>query len=275
MLENPIDNMEFKGDWSPQSKNYSWDKVSRDILTNPKGVEKIKKIWRNAAYNYIIYFIKSPQAFKNGLNYSGLASTEKIKQLYGVDIQPNADSITLVYTNNIGSPKEPMTGWIMAHRFAHMIASSSNNYVQKIYYELVKKIEKDCAKTIEHVYNIKKQPDYYRSELNYKNSRKFDLLLLKFASMIGTMKSARDANVPRFSEFVHELFAQYVLKGYIKLNRLSKPLIMRYNWGNPEYRYPNSNNLADANQDIEDYEELWSHYMDEILSNCVGGIFIF
>jgi len=43
--EDAIDNIELKGDWNPSAKKYGYDKPSIGILTNPKGLERVKKKW--------------------------------------------------------------------------------------------------------------------------------------------------------------------------------------------------------------------------------------
>ena len=49
------------------------------------------------------------------------------------EFKPNDNEITVIYTRN-DFQLNPMTAWIMAHRFAHMISSYIEEVIEEIYF---------------------------------------------------------------------------------------------------------------------------------------------
>ena len=124
-----------------------------------------------------------------------------LKNFLNIDFQPKPNSITIIFTNNITSgPKMPMNQWTIAHRIGHAIQNNEH------YREFFEEVNLDFNEILNEVYGQKLS--FSQKELAKK----------ELAHYLGTMASARNKRLNDFDEFVHELIAQYITKGFITLN---------------------------------------------------------
>jgi len=273
--EMSIKNFELLGKWGPEAKRqYGYSKQDVGILENPKGKEKILKKWSNSKQDFNLYFVRSFEAQK--FRELGERSSEWIKENIGIDIQPDPHAITIVFTQNTGTEKIPMTAWAIAHRVSHAIKLDSTfmNY-------FTKRIEKELKYLISSIYGLSFSQSYWlSSEEDQKKEEEDQKKLLGFVYKIGIMKSAREENLVTFGEFIHELVAQYIITGKIRFNSIPKSFIIqkRFVYGNPNNNMA-SHNLEDS--ELEEYndslyyfgEEL-EHNLDTIFNGLEDKIFV-
>ena len=100
------------------------------ILGNHKAVEKIHKKWSNTKQNFDFYFIRDQKAFK--FVQQGEVDQDWVKKNLGEDIPPNPNAITIIFTNNTGVEKIPMTAWMIAHRMGHVFSQNNSLFYNEI-----------------------------------------------------------------------------------------------------------------------------------------------
>lgn len=272
--EMPIANFTKIGDFSPDAKRkYGFDKKDAGILSNQNAIDKIHRKWSNSKENFDFYFVRQPNAYKHV--EVGAVSSDWVKQNLNLDIQPNEDSITVIFTNNIGTEKIPMTAWGMAHRFGHAIRRDQNYQ-----HYIVEEIEKDFKKLLKEIYNYQFSNMYGYNASNYNSYGKDQNALRALAYAVGTMRSARQRNLVRFGEFPHEITAQYLITGKVKFNPLPNFLITRNSmaWGRPNPQGLNATRdqekMEEWNEQLQGYAGKYEHYLDSIFMGLVGKIFV-
>lgn len=265
LIEMPINNFQLKGQWGKDAKRkYGYDSKSSGILENPKGIEKIHRLWSNSKQDFDFYFLRSSKAYKHV--EVGMVEPEWVKENLDLDIKPN-DNITVIFTNNNAADRQPLNSWTIGHRLGHAIARTEeyNYYFQKA-------IETDFKQILKSVYGLD-------SKLHVSYSD-FDKQLKALASALGTMKSARDGTLRNFNEFLHELLAQYLITGKITFNNLTRSLILRkrFAWGNPsnltKYYIISDEELEQWNDTIQYYSKKYEDGLDQLLSSFNGSIFV-
>lgn len=269
LSEMPIQNLHVVGNWE-SPKKYGWDDISKKIITSPKGIEKIKKRWTLARHNFDIYLLKNPKVHKY-VNY-GRTNPVFVKTNLGLDINPDPDAVAVIYTQNKGADRVPMTGWALAHRLGHALAFNDNRpnfWYSEIYTPILRKF-----KQLLSVYGMS---SWDRSN-NYDYDRKKEISdekkVVQIAYAIGTMKSARDRNLSRFPEFVHELMAQYMLTGDIKFKPLPEKILVGHAWGRPQHRSISADDAHYNQYIVDEIAEFAKYIFDELLDDAVGGIYI-
>ena len=263
LVETPISHFELLGNWDNNKRKYGYQPDDVGILTSEKGVEKIKRKWENVRQDFDLYFLKSPIAYKQ--IEVGEVSDEFLRDKLKINLPPiNRDHITVIYTNNIGAERVPMTAWTIAHRFGHAI--------RKIHeaQEFNKKVEQSLTRFIEFYYNTNspRMTNYSNREVGAQF--KFEALLRNLAKALGTMKSARTGNIIRFYEFAHELLAQYIITGKIHFNDLPDRIVHSYAWGKPQGPFKS----GDGSEDLRDLELELINDCDWLLDSMIGKIFV-
>ncbi len=264
LFEAPISDISFMGDWD---KNSSFRQQDRKLLSNPKAITKIKAMWKFPEdINFNIICVNHKEA-KNHIEI-GVVDQKYIAKGFtetGEDILKSlkGDEINVIFTNNNGSEGVPMTGWIMAHRLGHAIQRSRWRYPKLVYYW-----DEAIQLYIDSLSNLN---EHYNTNFSI-NKRNQSLPLtgpLKYlVNHIGTMKSARDANIRNPYEFLHEMLAQYMITGSIKLN--PPPLSFKYR--NAIIKRPENESLDD--EWIYDIPHQLKDYFETVLYNLVGKILV-
>jgi len=264
MNEMPIRTFDLQGDWNPANpRKYGYTKQDVGILNNPAGVEKIHKLWSNSKNTFDLYFIKSKDAYKHV--EVGEVSPQWVKENLKVDIEPKPDAITIIFTNNVGDQKVPMTAWIIAHRLGHAIRRTdvfNDNFA--------KEITRDFYDLANQVYGIEKGSDIY--ERNTK--------LRPLALALGTMRSARKENLRNFNELAYELVAQYITTGKITFAPIPASLITRrrFAWGNPahdrKYTKLKGEELTEWDEIVKGYAGKYEYYLDNHFDSLEGKMFV-
>ncbi len=224
--EMPISAISHLGDWNKGSSFRSAQ--DRKLLTNDKAITKIKTMWRYPdEVNYNILLINNAEA--NLHTEVGLVKPEgnspydclpaMFPKTIG-QIQPllKGDHVNIIFTNNKGSERVPLTGWVMAHRFGHAISRGTSSHY---FTEAEKTFERYLTDLVEQ----------YRLTPNNKltfGGRSPRILAStntrSLISSICTFKSARDNNLRNSMEAMFELFAQYIITGKCVFNDIPRSI---------------------------------------------------
>lgn len=276
--EAPINDINLIGNWEDNDRPRGYDKPSIAMLKNPNYLEKIKHKWRNTEEDYDIYLLRS----KEGNKYTEVGEIDEdfIKNKLHIDLQIDPNHITIIFTNNKGVEKVPLTPWIMAHRFGHALARKSGRRESEGDYDnIYKQVEQLLAYVQRKLYpnSVSRDDNIYNAGYFVRREKYF----LHIANALGTMKSARERKLRASFELTNELIAQYIVTGKIQLNsdyaKYPKVLPTRYAWGNPVG--PWKTRLDDSDKEIfKNSIEGWEARIETdialLLESAVGRIFL-
>lgn len=270
LFESPISDFHHIGNFDkPSSFRHAQD---RKLVTAPKALEKIRGMWKypeETMFNVI--FInhpdiagKQPTATHSGpLQEVGIVDVDWLEDnmpRVWPELQPmlNHDQVNVIYTNNSGSERVPMTGWIMAHRLGHglyadqrMAGWGKEGSAETYYMGMAFKEVERALHEVMSRYGIG-YPDH-----GFYGARKFipqNGALLGFIRNFCTFRSARDSNVRNPFEIVYECMAQYMMTGRIRFNDIPKG----YRYGNSYYRFRG---------DEGDYHQFNARMKDELAND--------
>lgn len=281
--ETPIEDMNFIGDWD---RNSSYREKDRKLLTNPKAQSKIIQKWEKTIVPFNIYFVNSPEANRHNEigpvteNWLEMNMPETYSQ-----IKINDDAVNIIYNSNKGSPKAPMTAWIMAHRFGHTMFCRGKNDNWKADWRVVESftharniILQTASEILEKAYGITGLPDSERSlEINGGRRGKEDKILTGFFREIGTMRSARTRELVNELEFTLELLSQYMITGKINF----KPVPNRFRYSKKMNGYIPAYAVLKNSENREEYNEMLSDLANDLeetfrhaLYESVGNILV-
>jgi len=262
LKEAPIDTYATIGDFT---KGASFrDKRDRDLVIHPVAIQKVKDFFKNTSTDFDFYFVN----LKGRKMFSELGVVKKdfIFKPYpdGLGITPeqlkdgkiNENNITVFFVGNTAAEKVPMTSWTIAHRFGHVIR---RGYAFEVYSEW---LESQFKEVLE-LYGVN-----VRGDIGQTEKAKAQLF-----NQVGTMKSARDNKIDRPFEFYYELLAQYLKNGKITLNRLT-PTITKGFAAYGRKKYARTSNVEDVNQILGGIERDFRYYAEDVLSSCVGDIYV-
>ncbi len=277
--EVPIQDIDHVGDFSKGSS--FTHKRDRMIVTHPASIQNIKKKFGNVKQNINLMFVNT----KEGRHHTevGKVDPEWVKKNLGEQVSNSLEkintdnAITVIFTNNKGDQRVPMTPWIMAHRLMHSLArsqfsisvGSSAHY--KFYNEAADEIIRFTSEYIMPAYfgYEKEFPSTYRQAMSAPRDKQ---LFLKYLFQeIGTFKSARDKKLRDWFEFVNELGAQYIITGDVKFNPLPKTLGPK-GFGR-QVSLTSEDLMVDQAEDGKD--SMASYFklkMDKLLDSAVGTI---
>jgi hypothetical protein len=272
LQEDSIEDIELKGDWD-SNKQYGWNKADTGILKSPKGLERIKTKWK-LDQPVDVYLVKDKNARK--FVELGRVPFEFIRDKMGLDILPDSDHITIIYTQNTGAEKIPATPWTLAHRFGHALARVNGMGRSNDQYKSIEEAVNRLFQTVaDEVYGTDiSERGYYKPEVSQINSK----IRRELGHALGTFKSARDRRLRADFEFVNEIIAQYIITGKVKLNReFPKVLPLRYTWGQPSGKWRkklSEEDNADLGNYISNMERELEYHIDDALNAAIGDIFV-
>ena len=276
LFEAPIADISYIGDWNKTSSfKHAQD---RKLLTNPKAVAKIKSMWKypeESMFNVIL--VNHPNANKSETREVGSVSIEwfydNMKKIAPeIEKLIRQDQVNIVYTNNNGSERVPMTGWIMAHRLGHAFMADirpvSGGKSNGSYYF------KEAADEFEN--QITKLAEFYgiRSSSSYRGKAvlPFNGPVQGLLREICTFKSAREHNLRNPFEAVYEYLAQYMLTGQVKFN--PAPSRFRYGPSLYSFRRDEDADLDYANMILSDLAYQLKEYYETAIGYSEGEIFV-
>lgn len=278
LFEAPIDNISLVGNWDRNSSFRS--PADRGILQSPKGIEKIKRLWQNTSNDFNMYMVNSPEA--NRYTEVGIVSKEWLEENMPKTypfLQLRDDQINVIFTNNKATQRHPMTAWIIAHRLGHAFwtwsfgtgnaGRSSHGYKetrqQMLFYV------GQLASQYSDSFTSDQMGIRYGSGQTTTAHDTHEKIFLGLYNEIGTMKSARDRKIRNEFEFLHELFAQYIITGSVKFNPLPDSIKV----GRSTLRFKGTEADRDYYDGIlEDLAMTLGDYFQMSLDESVGRIYV-
>jgi hypothetical protein len=276
LAEMPISNAELVGKWDKwpqdQKQHQLYDKASYNILTNDPNFEKLKGRFSKTKQNFDIYFVK-----KGGMSRHhevGEVSEDYLDQL-GIDLPPiNGSNITLLFTNNRAAERMPLTPWTTAHRMGHAFRRLPE------YDKFYRAIEREFDELIDEIYGLKKPSQW--GDPKGKKQQDYARFMRQLMQAFGSMRSAREGELFREGEFVHELLAQYIINGKITFREeIPRQLVTKYAWGNPTWDGSKSSKIHNdeymMDYVVEKLRAAASYFgilCERMLDACVGKIFV-
>ena len=284
LSEMPIGTADLIGKgWNkdiPQGKSQDqhYDRATINILKSDaaKGFEKLRKSFALVDQTIDVYFVKTP-GMRDHIEV-GEVSEDYLKQLE-IDVpQINRSNITIFFTNNTGAERMPLTPWTIAHRMGHAVRSLES------YQNFTRHVEKDFNELLEQIYGKNKPSRYFgvQDDRAQREQRDHDSFVRQLMMELGTMRSAREKELFRSGEFVHELFAQAITQNKIKFNeKIPRQLIIRYAWGNPTWDgsthskiHRDEYMLDDIIERIRSNAHFYKSQVKLVLRDMVGKIFV-
>ena len=274
LQEAPIQDLDHVGDFSKGS-SFRHER-DRRIITHPASIANIKKKFGNVRQNINILFVNTPQG--NRHTELGEVSIPWITDELGPKVVSKIESmrtenaITIIFTNNKGAQRIPMTPWIMAHRMMHVFARGNPRKYQEAADEITR-FTSDYVfpaylgydRTAPSTYNQYLTGGYQRSASHRDKQLLFKHLFYK----VGTFKSARDKKLRDWFEVINELGAQYIITGAVKFNEAPRCIGARN-----EYCASDKLMLDQANDGLESMAHYFGMKMDKLLDDCIGKIYL-
>lgn len=256
LTEAPISDISHVGNWE---KNSSFrDKNDRKLLTSVKALANIKKMWKYPQdENFNIILVNNADA--NQHTELGIVEMDRLPVMFPRSwdvIEPyiKPDEVNIIFTNNKGAERVPMTGWIMAHRYGH--ALMRNSYYMKETVPIFLRYLTDILAN----YGVK----ISNNDL-LKNGPHTALLY-----SICTFRSARNRELRTPFEALYELFAQYIFSGKLVFN----PLPASFLYHRQTYRYQEDDRDTWGQYVLDDMnDELVSHF-DTAMRYSVGKVLV-
>lgn len=265
LSETPIEDVNLVGNWE---RNSSFRRpMDRKLLTSPKGQAKLIHKWQRTVVPFSLWFVNSPEAGRHkevGEVTEQWLATNLPTTLPQLQLRDNA--VNVIYTNNSGAEWMPMTAWVAAHRFAHVIRALPE------FEQMRDMVFRALTRILVNAYG-QTQPQRY----DFERREVFNRMMTKFCEMIGTFKSARNKQIRNQYEFVYELVAQYMITGTIRFNPVPRSFSHgRMAWGRPT-NYASlrgSETGDDINQDLMELAAQTQNACEDLLYSCVGRIFV-
>ena len=222
--EAPIGDYETIGNFDKNSSIR--DPRDRSIISNPKSIERVKSKFDNTSYNFNLYFVNMPKATRH--KEVGEVDEEWVIENLGQDVMDKVgkgpSGINIIFTNNSGAERVPMTPWIMAHRIGHALVREKGmnqfgNHSNPMAYAFSDFI-RHTSYVLENVYGLENRglPENVRQLSSA--SRPIQLLYKNYWQAICTFRSARQGNLRDWFEVNNEMIAQYITTGSVRFNDL-------------------------------------------------------
>lgn len=268
LSEAPLTDYMPLGDFE-QGKGGFRHAVDKKLVTNPVTIGKLYKFFSRTPYDVRIF----PVQVRGGGRWleTGEVHREDLVKAVGVGNAQRVlsgqspDNITVVFTNNTGAERMPLTPWMMAHRMGHAIrrggAAVAWETAYRHFWNGLDEIMRDYyGFAIPRISNYASDPDQYRAMID----------------AIGTMRSARQKTINRISEFPYEMFAQYLNTGEVRFNPAPRQLVSRRQaWGHPQIlRTISPEKQRQAARDLETLSHDMELLFNDVMSNALGRIYV-
>lgn len=241
--EAPI-SLDYRGFNASPDETTSFDASDQRLAASEKARAKIKHLWRNSVVDVDAVMVNlrmEPTRAAYELEAGFISTAERVGDVYGITINPRPEAITVVFGQNEGTNKVPLTGWIMAHRMYHVFQGADWDSYAGGHAKFPKvrpfvRLADDILKE-----TLNELPSMYRDDRRRTDAfswlRNPEMNSL-FAHAVLPTKAGRDGVLTNPEELLPEAFALYILRGKLKLNRLPDQL------GDMTLR-PHSRKLAD------------------------------
>lgn len=270
LIEAPLHDFERIGNFDKARSFHS--KRDRRILQHPRAIEMVRKKFGNTDYDFNFYFVNTEEA-KNHTEV-GLVPFEWLEKNLGKEVSDavrknlDKDHINVVFTNNRGDEKVPLTAWMMAHRLGHALARKDGKADVRGQYQYASNHLMSQVSSMMDAYGIEKFPD--RDQKMWSN-RTHQLAMINFFQSVCTFRSAREKKIRNWFEVLNELIAQYLTTGTIKFNKA--PQCFGSNAFGRNGRHC-TKDLEDVNDILEMLGRDMGMLIDDILSSVVNGVLV-
>ena len=229
-LNNPLRKLEHIGNWN---RNHGFREKDRKLLTSSRAIKKIEDLWSKCPTVFDIYLVNTPQTNKTDYREVGPVDPSEFPGLAGIDFAD--DAVNIVFTNNMGVESVPLTGWVMAHRFAHVLRYSAPYTWNSGWVEVINLFDAFFEKIIKafklpdrYPYRLSKYEGmgdpyyggYSRIHFAADKRRAYDRYKKALAEQLGTSRAARTGNLRNYYEWYYEVVAQYIITGKIRFRKL-------------------------------------------------------
>lgn len=275
LSEAPIGDYETIGDFERNSSIR--DPRDRKLITNPKSIERVKSKFNNTEHNFNLYFVNMPKATHH--KELGEVSEDWVRENLGDEVMDTVDmasnSINVIFTNNSGAERVPMTAWIMAHRIGHALVrkegmnqfTNSGNPMASAFTDLIQ----HTAHILESGYGFQNSRLPMSIAQLTRADRSYQLLYKNFWQAICTFKSAREGSMRDWFEVNNELIAQYITTGHTTFNDLPK----HFKNGKGYTRLNgDEHEVAEAEQFILQLDDMMDQEYSRVLSHATGRIYV-
>jgi hypothetical protein len=272
ITEAPLADYQPLGDFE-RGKGGFRHAVDKQLVTNPVTIGKVHKFFSRTPYDIRIF----PVQVRGGGRWleTGEVDRDTLVQAVGADnaqrilAGQGPDNITMVFTNNTGAERVPLTPWMMAHRMGHAMRRWRGYQSDRAWTEAdrhfwnglngINTILRDCY----GVTNTTREKDRVEIENALLNA-------------IGTMRSARQRRIRRKWEMVYEIFAQYLNTGEVTFNSAPAELVSsRQAWGHPlVLRHIGKTEQQEASQMLETLSHDMELMFNDVMSNALGRIYV-
>jgi hypothetical protein len=273
LFEAPISDISHIGNWE---KNSSFRDQDRKLLTNTKAVEKIKSMWKypeDLMFNVLL--VNHPDG--NKWTEEGDVSEEWLKtnmpRVYPeLKTMLKTGEVNVIFTNNKGAERVPMTGWIMAHRLGHAMESSQSRRRSVYYFGEAVSMFKETVFDILKDYGIRYRGRWGSDDpTRDRFSLRSVTAVRAFFHATGTFRSARTKSLRDGEEFILECLAQYMTTGSIRFNDIPKS----FKYGPTYYGFKGDQKAYEnANYQFKSMAENLEEYLETALRDCEGMIFV-
>jgi hypothetical protein len=202
LFEAPIGDIYTHGDFT-QPGSLRGDDLS---LTSPKRQDKIRRVLQNAPVLIDLHFVNLPDQINLNQHIQGsyppkigyLTPDQVSKQW--LSITPRPDALNLVYLQNEGDDRIPLTPWIIAHRMSHALGHGEPAAFNQLYDQVF-------LGTLQQVAD-----QYQKGHVTPK--------FVTLAKVFGTTNACRTGQIKpnRTGEWLHDSLAQMCVVGDIRFN---------------------------------------------------------
>lgn len=230
--ESPIGNFDVMGSMDGTGSFKHAD--DHRLLSSKKAISKVRRIFEKVPQVFDLCFLDANFDVSDIIDhverYSGVYARGEAEQKLDVKLPASStpDATMVVFTNNEGGNRLPMTGWIIAHRIGHAL-TSYNEYLNA--FEDTVEDVKDITGNLYDNFGVPKIDTIYA---------------------IGKMASCRNRSLNSSVEFPIECFAQFLLTGKVSLKRFAQPMVIHTDNGPKtisDERYMHDTNDTIANSE--------------------------
>ena len=208
-------------------------------MRNPKWVKKVETAFSKTPYRFNVYLYNAPggEFSLSGPKYQttagniprhhGIQSPRDVENVIGKLPQEAASSISILFIENEGNERIPLTPWILAHRVIHALfaAAQMRRSAPSDMFENKEKLNKTFTAMFRSAYTALATSPLYHDQLadplTITDISARDIAQGKaLAPIIGKLRSMREGNLANRGEFLIELVTQYLVQGRVSFNRV-------------------------------------------------------
>ena len=251
----------------------------RAMVTAEKAVRNIHKRLGKTDINLNLYFVNAPGAGKHSevgevsMGYVEKNLPKEVAQHLDANEESIRDSINIIYTNNSGAERVPLTPWMLMHRFMHAVRRKGGmNSSHGAYVEAERHLQSQ-VKTIMSYYGRQNFDVERRWTGDYEGARKDQLAFKYLFQHIATFKSARDHKIRDYFEVLNELGSQYVVTNKILFNDPPR-CIEGGSFGSKQNFCASSEDMEELTEHVHMLARDMEFYIRDILNSAVGNIYV-